>query len=172
MLSTIETDKTKIKATIKRINGARQKLIDDIQAAALAVTLHAHMHGDVSLINQLYAAVSNGMKQTALGLWLMDYAPVTLTEGDEAVVVRFKYSKGRSLRDNQTELELNMARAAGKMWHDYKTDKGEEQMLNVHAAVAALLRKIEKGNVRPEDAGLVEKLRTLNDEAADAAVTS
>jgi hypothetical protein len=167
MFDNIETDKTKIKATIKRINGARSKLIEDIQQAALAVCLHAHMHGDVTLINQLYAAVSSGMKQSALGLWMMDYAPVSLTEGDDAKIARFKYSKGRCLRDNQTELELTMARAAGKQWHEYKTEKPEESFFNVEAFLASLFKKLDKMPARPEDSELVAELRALRDKRAD-----
>lgn len=167
MFDNIETDKTKIKATIKRIGVTRAKLIEDIQQAALAVCLHAHQHGDVTLINLLYSTVSGGMKQTALGLWMLDFAPVSLAEGDDAKVARFKYSKGRSLRDNVAELQLNMATAAGKPWHDYKTEKDEATFFNVEAALASLFKKMEKLPPRKEDEALVAKLKAVRDSMAE-----
>lgn len=153
----IETDKAKINASIKRINTNRTSLVELIQVTGLACMLHAHMHGDVTLLNKLSDAVGNGMKSTAFKLWAMDFAPVSLST-DKAKGT-FTYAKGKSLKDNETELAANMSAAAAKPWYDYKTEQEVEAYFNVESALAAIFRKLEKKAPRPEDAALVAKLK-------------
>lgn len=152
---TIETNVAKIKTQIKSINTNRAKLVDSIQKCALSVANHAHLHGDVTLINSLAQAVGNGMKATALKLWLLDYAPVTWSSEEKS----FAYSKGKRLDGEQ--LEANMTAAAGKFWYDYKTEKAVEEFTDVVKGVEALLRKLAKAPAKEGQEKLVADLRKL-----------
>ena len=152
---TIETNVAKIKTSIKAINTNRAKLVDSIQKCALSVANHAHLHGDVTLINSLAQAVGNGMKATALKLWLLDYAPVTWNAEEKA----FAYSKGKRVEGEQ--LEATMTAAAGKFWYDYKTEKAVEEFTDVYKGIEALLRKLSKAPAKEGQEKLVADLRKL-----------
>lgn len=156
-MNAINTNVAAIKARIKTIGAARVKLVDNIQTAALEVTQHAHLHGDVTLANTLVTAVGAGMKQTALLLWLQEFGPFVVAEKAERAAGMLKYSKAKLLGDES--LEENMTAAAAKPWHDYKTEKDVDEFFNVAAALKSLLNKADKGKVRPEDAELLSKLR-------------
>lgn len=155
----IETSVPKIKAEIKSIGTARQKLVDRIQMAALAVTLHAHVHGDTSLLNGLADAVGNGMKATALKLWLLDYAPVALAEKDAKSEGAFRFSKSKRL--DGEELAKNMEQAASKPWYDYKTEKDVDEFADVSALLKALVRKLDKSKIKPEQSELASRVKAL-----------
>lgn len=130
----------KIKANIKSIDGARQKLVDSIQQTALAVAYHAHVHGDITLAIELARAVGNGMKHEALRLWMEAFAPVDAV--DEGV---FTFNKEKRVSDE--ELEALMLSAEGKNWYDYKTEKPADQF-SLGALLAALNRKVEKAQTK------------------------
>lgn len=155
----IETSVPKIKAEIKTIGTARQKLVDRIQMAALAVTLHAHVHGDTSLLNSLTDAVGNGMKATALKLWLLDYAPVALADKEAKTEGIFRFSKSKRLEGDA--LAENMTAAAGKPWYDYKTEKAVEEFADVAAMLATLVRKLDKAKIKPEHSDLALRIKSL-----------
>lgn len=152
----IETSVPKIKASIRSIATTREKLVDKIQQVAVAAAHHAHVHGDVSLINSLSVAVGNGMKSTALKLWMLDYAPVALAEKGDDV---FRFSKAKKVEGD--ELATTMAQAAGKPWHDYKTEKAVEEFTDVTALLRALVRKLDKGQIKPEQSELASKIKSL-----------
>ncbi len=141
---TIITDVAKIKASIKSIGETRARLVDKIQITALSVAQHAHLHGDITLLNQLVLAVGAGMKQQALRLWLNDFAPVTPnsdkeTNGDAPM----SYAKSKRLSDEA--LTANMAAAALKPWYDYKTEKPAEDF-NFSALLHKLLGQLDKAD--------------------------
>ena len=153
----IETNRAKIKATIRSINSSRQRLVDNIQSCALSVANHAHLHGDITLLNDLQKAVGNGMKATALKLWLLDYAPVSWDSEAKA----FAFSKGK--RAEGEALEATLVEAAAKPWYDYQTEKKVEEFTDVYAGIAALLRKLEK---KPAKEGQEEAVKALKSLAA------
>lgn len=155
----IETNVAKIKASIKSINTARSKLVDNIQRTALAVAQHAHLHGDITLVNSLAEAVGNGMKATALKLWLLDYAPVMW----DSEAKTFTYSKSKRVEGE--ELVSNMNNAALKPWYDYKTEKKVEEFTDVVAGINSILRKLSKAPPKEGQAQLVNKLRELVESA-------
>ena len=151
----IITDTNTIKREIKSINTSRTKLVDRIQIAALSVANHAHLHGDITLINSLAEAVGNGMKATALKLWLLDFAPVSW----DADAKEFKYSKSKRVEGD--ELTANIEKAALKPWYDYKTEKPVEQFTDVLKQLEALLRKVEKAPAKEGQEQIVNKVREL-----------
>lgn len=151
----IITDKTKLQSEIKSINAARGKLVDRIQIAALSVAKHAHLHGDISLINSLAEAVGNGMKATALKLWILDFCPVEWDEKGKA----FAYAKHK--RVDTDELDATIEKAALKPWYDYKTEKPVEEFTDVARLLNALLRKVEKAPAKEGQERLVSKVREL-----------
>lgn len=157
----IMTDTGAIKREIKSINTARAKLVDRIQIAALSVANHAHLHGDITLINSLAEAVGNGMKATALKLWLLDFAPVSWDSEGKA----FTYSKSKRVEGE--ELTATIEKGALKPWYDYKTEKPVEQFTDVMKQLESLLRKVEKAPAKEGQERLVAKVRDLVREAGE-----
>ena len=157
----IMTDTGAIKREIKSINTARSKLVDRIQIAALSVANHAHLHGDITLINSLHEAVGNGMKATALKLWLLDYAPVSWDSEAKA----FVFSKSK--RVGGDDLTANIEGAALKPWYDYKTENPVEQYTDVMKRLESLLRKVDKAPAKEGQERLVAKVRELVREAGE-----
>lgn len=149
------TDRAAIKAGIKAINTARGKLVDRIQIVGLSAIRHAHLHGDYDLLNELRVAVGNGMKATALKLWVLDYAPVSWDSEAKA----FRYSKAKRVEGE--ELDKTMTAASLKPWYDYQTEKKVEEFTDVYAGIAALLRKLEKKPAKEGQEAAVKALREL-----------
>lgn len=157
----IMTDTGAIKREIKSINTARAKLVDRIQIAALSVANHAHLHGDITLVNSLAEAVGNGMKATALKLWLLDYCPVVWDEKAKA----FIYEKTKRVAGD--ELPATIEKAALKPWYDYKTEKPVDEFTDVARLLNAILRKVEKAPAKEGQERLLAQVRDLVREAGE-----
>lgn len=135
-------DIAKIKAEIKSIDTARQKLSDRIQAAAVVCAYHAHIHGDVTLAVSLCQAVGAGMKHEALRIWFAKYAPVNPNK--ETVL---SYSKGKRLEAG-AELDALMDKAKAEDWHKAQTEKPAEEWTlggDLHKLLAKLGKAVENG---------------------------
>ena len=144
-----------VRKSIKEIEGARQKLVDKIQATALQCIWHAHTHGDVTLCIELAKAVGNGMKHESLRLYFNKYAPVTV---DPQSIL--KYSKGKRVEGDA--LDALMVNAAAEMWHESDTEKKAEDF-ELGALMASMLRKISKAaesgyEPTPEEAEVIAML--------------
>lgn len=161
---TIETNSATIRKSIKAIGAARTKLVDTIQQAALAVILHAHTHGDVTLACDLSTAVGAGMKHEALRLYLQDFGPMN-ANGDKATkdAQPLKYAKSKRLEGD--ELVAMMERAAAKLWHDYKTEKPAEDFsfaAELHKLLGKLTRAAEQGyTLSDEEQAVVNAARSV-----------
>ena len=149
------TDRAAIKAAIKAVNKSRATLVERIQLVGLSAIRHAHLHGDYDLLNELQVAVGNGMKATALKLWVLDYAPVSW----DAEAKAFVYSKSKRVEGE--ELDKTMTAASLKLWYDYKTEKKVEEFTDVYAGIKALLRKIDKAPAKEGQEEAVKALRSL-----------
>lgn len=128
-----------IEQKIQTIATNRTKLVDLIQATALAVVLHAHQHGDITLANKLCAAVGAGMKSQALRVWLGEFGPMKANAKGEEQAMQYDKAK----RKEGDELSDLMSAAALKAWYDYNTEKAAEEF-SLGAALHALLAKVSK----------------------------
>ena len=124
------------RAEIKRINEARGKLVDRIQAAAVAAMYHSHVHREVSLAVELCKAVGAGMKHEALRVWFNKFGPCTLDK--EGIL---KFAKSKALEGDA--LDERMKAAAAEEWHVAPTERKAEEF-SLAAGVHALLRKLNK----------------------------
>lgn len=146
---------------IKSIGEAAGKLHTRIQAAALFVIYHAHMHGDVTLAIELCKATTKGMKYEALRVWLGKFGPMT---PDKESVLR--YAKGKKLEGEA--LEARMIEAAAELWDAAPTEKNAEEFTlaaGVHALVSKLAKATEQGDYVPTD-GDKELIAALSHYAA------
>lgn len=127
-----------VRKSIKEIEGARQKLVDKIQATALQCIWHAHTHGDVTLCIELAKAVGNGMKHESLRLYFSKYGPC---DPDSKSILR--HNKGKVVKPE--DLDAHLAVAATEMWHESDTEKKADDF-ELGTLVAALLRKVTKAS--------------------------
>lgn len=145
----IITDVPTIKKNIKTIGTARAKLSDLIQQAALAVTLHAHKHGDVTLASDLCVAVGNGMKHEALRVWLSTFGPMSPNaDKDSAKTAPMVYAKSKRVEGE--ELEQRMADAAAVQWYSAPTEKSAVEWTlagDIHKLLNKLAKLSESGTV-------------------------
>lgn len=149
----IETNAANIRKSIKAIGSARSKLVEQIQTVGIAVVLHAHVHGDVTLACDLTKVVGNGMKHEALRLWLSEFGPMNPnadkeTKGDAPM----KYAKSKRVEGE--ELAALIERAQAKPWHDFKTEKPAEEFsfaMDLHRLLAKLDAAVQKGAYTPSD---------------------
>lgn len=74
-------EKRVIQQTIGRIGKALVKLVADIQAVAIEIVLHAVAHGDVTLADELIAAVGKGVRRNSLAAWFELNGPFVLKDG-------------------------------------------------------------------------------------------
>lgn len=145
-----------LRKEIKSIEGARAKLVDRIQQAALACVWHAHKHGDVTLAIELCVSVGKGMKHESLRLWMEKFGPMVAKK--ESIL---SYSKGKVLEG--ADLDTVMAAAEAMQWHEFETEKKAEAF-SFDALVAAMLRKLDNAvkegyEVSDEDAKIIAALR-------------
>lgn len=149
----IETNAANIRKSIKAIGSARAKLVDTIQATAMATIQHAHVHGDVTLASDLCLAVGNGMKHEALRLYLSEFGPMLPNDDKETKgVAPMKYAKSK--RVEGADLEAMMVRAAAKPWFDFKTEKPAEEFsfaADLHKLLGRLTKAVEGGYTPSEE---------------------
>lgn len=145
---TIITDVPTIKKNIKSIGAARAKLTDSIQQAALAVILHAHKHGDVTLASDLCIAVGNGMKHEALRLYLATFGPMNPNpDKDTAKTAPMIYSKVKRVEEAE-DLDERMTAAADVRWYAAQTEKNAADWSlagDIHKMLAKLSKLSESG---------------------------
>lgn len=163
----INTEVATIKRNIKTIGANRAKLVDLVQGCALAVILHAHKHGDITLANDLCVAVGAGMKHESLRVFLAEFGPMNPnsdkdTKGDSPMV----FAKSKRLEGEA--LDAMMARAVVTEWHSFKTEKPAE-LFNPFIAFASFMaqmdRKIKDGSFVAADEterNMINDLRSLS----------
>ena len=75
-----------IKSAITSIKTRGTRLDSDIQNAALAVINHVELHGDVTLVNTLIAAMPKGSRINALLAWLENFGKVRWNKKKKCMV--------------------------------------------------------------------------------------
>jgi hypothetical protein len=149
----IMTDAAEIKRAIKSINTTRTKLVEQIQHAAVSVANHAHIHGDITLSNDLCLAVGNGMKREALRLWLSEFGPMNANDDAQTKATQaMKYAKSKRV-EGEALADILVA-AVAKPWYDFKTEKPAEAFsfaFGLHQLLGKLEKAVESGYVPSEE---------------------
>lgn len=113
------------------------KALDDyIQFTALSVLMHVDNHGDVTVVNRLYASMPKGSRRSALTEFLVAFGKVVAnTDPAKKKETPFLYA-----RDKVTLL----AEAQDKPWFDFKPDREPDECFDLQKALKAMLAKASK----------------------------
>lgn len=137
-----------IEKNIKDIAAAGKKLDAKVQDTALAIALHSHEHGEVSLVNKLVLAMADwkGARHKAMHAWLELYAPV-MVNPDESAVKAVPYVFNPEKRAASVEDRNAIAIANGKAenhWYNQKKDSPLPESVDVMAMIQAVMKKAGK----------------------------
>lgn len=160
-------DKAKIELNIKRISHYGKKMDAFVQMTALAVALHSHKHGEVSLVNKLVLAMADwkGARHKAMHSWVAAYCPVVLN-ADEAAAKTQPYCVDTSrLADEAGRNEIAIANGQEKNhWYNHKADPVMPEFIDVNAMLQAVMKKVtklQKDGVPVKDDAMLAKLTAM-----------
>lgn len=128
---------------IALIKTAGKKLDDRIQHAGLSVINHAHLHGDVTVVNTLFLALPQGARAKALAEWLLAFGNVAKnTDKKSAKLAPFVYDKARTVAGE--DLDKRLSEAAGMPWFKF-AKKGDDvdSAYDLAAALKAMLARVD-----------------------------
>lgn len=133
------------------------KLDADIQLAGVSILAHIEEHGNVTLLNDLMAALPKGARKNAMAEWAMANGKVRLNEGPNRKDMPFLYDKARI---------TSIDKAWEKPWYDFAPTPDLIQSFDVQAAVAKILKQVasaRKANpdVKIEGEALLEQLAAM-----------
>lgn len=138
---TSKTDLSSPAGISKFIDGIAKRgasLDKDIQTAGVAVLAHLSQHNDVRLVNRLYLALGKGARHAALTSWLLAYGAVDAnTDKATKADSPFVFAKDKT---------TNAQGAAQDPWYSHKPSKAPDTVLDLQAAVRAILKKASKAS--------------------------
>lgn len=149
-MSALITDLSKLNKAIDSIASRAKKLDADIQVAGLSAIQHIAKCGDIGPINRLFLALGAGHRKSALTSWLLAYAPVKANDGE---------SKKEKPFVNDTTRPALLEQATQDPWFEHKPEPAPDEVFDVRAAVAAILKKAMTRNVA--DGKFVEALQSF-----------
>lgn len=105
-----------------------------IQELAVATLDHYKEFEDVRLVNELYTSMPKGARKAAMTHWLFAFAKVKAntdpkTKADQPFMF-------------DAEKNTNVEAAEAKMWYDFKPDPTPDMVVDIHAAIRSLLKKV------------------------------
>ena len=148
----IITDLAKLNKAIDSIAARAKKMDMDIQVAGLSAVAHLEKTGDIGAVNRLFLALGKGHRKAALTEWLLKYSKVVANTGEDKKDKPFVYAK-----DKVTDLEA----ADAEPWYDCKPDADPDEVFDVQAAVAAIIKKASKKQLASGGDALVKRLEAL-----------
>lgn len=144
-------DKAALDKLIVSIKGRAAKLDSDIQKGALSALHHLDKCGDVGFANRLLLALGKGHRKTALATWFVTFGKLAINLEENKKEMPLVFSK-----EGANDLEG----AALVNWFDIKTEPNLDEIFDIKAALASLLRKAEKQS-KVNDPALLKTLRSL-----------
>lgn len=134
-----------------------KKLDADIQLAGVSILAHIAEHGNVTLMNDLVAALPKGSRKNALLEWACKFGKLRLNEGADRKVTPLLFNK-----EGTTDIDG----AWDKPWYEFQPEKELVALFDVQAELAKLLKRaasIQKTNPNCEVKGgdLLAKLAAL-----------
>lgn len=148
----IITDLAKLNKAIDSIAGRAKKLDADIQVAALSAIAHVEKCGDIGPVNRLFLALGKGHRKSALTEWLLAFGRVVANDGEDKKDKPFVFAK-----DKATNLEDGDAHP----WYEFKPEPAPDQVFDIQAAVAALIKRAEGKNLPEGGTEVLEQLRKV-----------
>lgn len=147
-----------IRSAIATITKSGQRLDDLIQSTAVGVLNHIDLHGNVTLLNELYAGMPKGSRKLALAEWCLKFGRVIANVDPKTKkAMPFSYDHKRS---------TDLAGAQLKPWYDFKPEPMVDQAFDFAAMLGALLSKADKAASDPtrevKGADLLAKVRALS----------
>lgn len=139
-----------------------QKLDDFIQYTALSVLNHVMLHGDVTVVNKLYASMPKGSRKSALVEFLLQHGKlVAETDRMKSKTAPFLFAKGK-------EVDPELVAAKAKPWYDHKKDPVVADMLDIQAMIKQLVGRIEReeqkgSKIEGEHSKLLADLKLLSE---------
>lgn len=162
MKTTLIVGAANITKEIGLIKTAGAKLDERIQLAGLSVLSHAHQHGDITVVNQLFLALPKGARGKALAEWLLAFGNVQKnTDKASAKLAPFSYAKDRTAKGEE-ELAKVMTAAADTPWYKFAPEPKVVDMFDFGAALARLMKAAEQAESKGqkiEGADLLSKIR-------------
>lgn len=127
MLITKKQIQAKIDKAVKATANSREAIQD-----ALFVTIHhAYLHGDVSLLNRLFAELPSGIQKEKLQQYTLATAPIRMNKEDaraEKGLFAFKLIKEESECKEKQDLLANVA------WYDYRPLNSDKPKTEISTA--------------------------------------
>lgn len=130
-------DKAQLKAAIKSISTRGAKLDNDIWIAATSAMAHDDKHGDVTIINELVAAMPKGSRVNALNAFITAHGKVTYNEEDKC----FEHDKTGN---------FDLEGAQAKSWVEYKPET-PYRPIDALALIKAMAIKVQDADVKRGD---------------------
>lgn len=117
----------KITKAVKATTNSREAIQD-----ALCVTIHhAYVHGDVSLLNRLFAELPSGIQKAKLQQYTLATAPIRMNKVDareERGLFAFKLIKDEAEAKEKQDLLANVA------WYDYRPANSDKPKADISTA--------------------------------------
>ena len=149
-------DKTKFEAACASVAKRGAKLDAEIQVLALSAADHALVHKNPHFINKLYTSLSAGVRKSAMTEWLLKYAGVSANAGANKKELPFLMDREKS---------VNMAGGAEEPWFLCKPDAAPDEVFDIIAALAAVIKKAQG---KSHDPLLLAKLENFKADLAQA----
>lgn len=131
--------KKDLEMKIRGIQSRTRNLRDDIQTVSVEIILHAFVHGDVTLADNLMSAL-RAMDRQTWAMWITQHGPFTLNKTSG------KFNLNREKRKNHatnTEEELReLLSSAGDWWEATKSVKEIARALDVASKIQSVATSI------------------------------
>lgn len=136
-------DKEGTKKLIGQIQKSGKKLDADIQTALQCSAIHAHQHGDITLLESLLPALPKGVRSNAVKEWMMQYAPVAFVKG--ALVFQRSYDN----KDDAARQTAIKACETATPWLEFKPEP-EFVPFDLAGRLGTLVKAAENALADPE----------------------
>ena len=130
-MSTPIITKKQIQAKITKAVKATANSREAIQDALFVTIHHAYLHGDVSLLNRLFAEMPKGVQMEKMQQYALAVAPIRMNKVDlreEKGLFAFKLIKEDVECREKQDLLANIA------WYDYQPANSDKSKANVTTA--------------------------------------
>lgn len=135
-VSTLILGTNAIRSAIATITSSGARLDKLIQETGLSVLNHIELHGDVTLLCELYLGMPKGSRKLALAEWALAYGKVVANTDAKTKGTRpFSYDKTKA---------TNLQGAMSKPWFDFKPEQAVDTAFDFQAMLMALLNKADK----------------------------
>lgn len=156
-------EKTQIIKAIGAIGKASAKLTKDVQLCAVECVIHAVLHGDVTLADQLVDALGKQGRRASLRAWFELNGCMFIAKGKQT----FSYDKLHKLGKQDTP-ELR-EKLMAKPWEDAKPEAPAVSVLEISAKFDKFLDALTKQATDAMQAGIPVHGKALLDHMVKAA---